>query len=1050
MDRLNSFRLSRSQAVALAVFLLPLIVATALIGYVERYRFAEAHDRAAELARYHAVAIQRQVEQSLSVAHVVAALVRQGRGHIQDFDATAKQLLPVYRGVAALQLAPAGIVQRSVPLLGNEKIIGQNLLKDPALQQASLAKDRGGNLVLAGPFNSGGNNLDLAMAGNLPVFIAGAHGSSPFWGFVTVQLKLPDLLSTLHLDDLVQQGIDYELWRVHPDSGQKQVIASSSTLPLIESVEQTLELPGALWTLSVAPAKGWRDNTGLVLKGLLSLFFALTFAYSAKLLAEVRLSDTALKNVANAVIIADSRGMIEWVNPAFSALTGYAEKEAVGRKLQDLVKSGEHTPEFYENIWRTLLAGQVWRGEVVNRRKDGRLYYEDKTITPLRDMTGKVQHFIAVKMDITNRVEIERALALYRDHLKKLVAERTAAQADSEARFRGLVEQTIAGVYILQDGMLCYANQRFAEIFGYASPAELIGLLPIEQLMVSAERERMAAIVRRSLSGEAAGVRYSFVGLRKDGRLVDIEGHVHRIEHHGQPALTGFVLDITERKEAERAHEASLKESERLLRIKSEFLANMSHEIRTPLNAVLGLAEIGWRSSAGKTGETFSRILDSGELLLGVINDILDFSKIEAGKLVIEQIPIDLGLLIDRVVELNAESARAKGLVIRVDQAPDLPAGCLGDSLRMSQVLINLLSNAVKFTERGSITLSVKREGGQLIFRITDTGIGMNEEQLKRLFTAFEQASSATPRLFGGTGLGLTISERLIDLMGGTITVESIPEQSTTFEVRLPLIEATPPPRPAMPVAVQHGPRLQGVRVLVADDNPVNQMVLEEMLREEGVELTCVNNGQQALERLALDGADAWDIVLMDVMMPVMDGYEAARRICQLPPGPPVVGLTALALAEERNQCLAAGMVEHVAKPVKLETLVDVILRHARHQQDRPAAASPYPINWSGLEARYKGRAEFVTRLAMTALESHKDTPAQLRTTAQQKDFAQLAFVTHSINSMAGNLMADTLCAQSAAVNQAAEQKRVEALDLALVLATTVENFLAALAQRRR
>jgi PAS domain S-box-containing protein len=417
-------------------------------------------------------------------------------------------------------------------------------------------------------------------------------------------------------------------------------------------------------------------------------------------------------------------------------------------------------------------------------------------------------------------------------------------------------------------------------------------------------------------------------------------------------SVADIVAGFISRKQAEQAlidHQANLErtvstrtaelvgarnEAERLARVKSEFLANMSHEIRTPLNAVLGFAQIGQRESKGrnKSQERFHRILDAGQLLLGVINDILDFSKIEAGKLSVESRPFQLAPVIANVASFVAEAAKQKGLAYAVDAAADLPEWVLGDTQRLQQILVNLLSNAVKFSRQGEVRLRVAREGDDLYFKVIDTGIGMSQEQIARLFNPFEQADSSTTRKYGGTGLGLAISQSLAQRMGGEISVESAPGAGSAFTLRLPLpavapgIEAYPGKTPAT------GPRLAQLRVLAAEDVEVNQMILEDMLVHEGAQVVFADNGQQALEHLEEAGVTAFDVVLMDVQMPVMDGHEATRRIRKMAPELPVIGLTAHALAEERRKCLAVGMVDCATKPIDIDTLVNVIRKHVSWQ----------------------------------------------------------------------------------------------------------------------
>ncbi len=665
----------------------------------------------------------------------------------------------------------------------------------------------------------------------------------------------------------------------------------------------------------------------------------------------------------------------------------------------------------------------------------------------------------------------------------------------------------------------------------------------------------------------------------------------------GEPDQVYTVFeDITERKSMMGALGLAKEAAEQANRAKSAFLANMSHEIRTPLNAVLGLAQVGYRDNVGRKSQAmFSRIVQSGQLLLSLVNDILDFSKIEAGKLEMEQLPFDLGAMIDRVVDLNAPRAYAKGLEFVVEEAVDLPAECRGDALRLAQVLLNLLSNAVKFTERGRITLAIAWEDGQLVFKVSDTGIGMSERQVARLFTPFEQADGSTTRRFGGTGLGLAISKRLIDLMGGTIHIQSEAGKGTAFTLQLPMpavswpkaggpcphivlagmgtaksdhlgqallargsrcdilpVEAafrleaadlvilgeealsngvaqtalraalangqrvavahTPgssefsaislpegvqrldrplrarhlfaahpgAPAPAVLAPSFDVPRLAGYTLLAAEDNEVNRLVLEQMLDWEGANLVCVENGRMAVERIHHDGADAYDLVLMDVQMPEMDGHEATQRLRLFAPDLPVVGLTAHALSEELERCRASGMVGYLTKPVDLETLVQAIVRYARHPNaatktghdnpiwkgqaamtsqssvlgpDLPGDLPNGMIDWPALEARFPGRPAFVDKLAAMALQSQADTPAKLRASAaagSTGNYTQLAFVAHALKGVAGNLMAHELQALAARTERAARAGQTEAGILAEKLAQSVECLLAEIAARGR
>lgn len=590
------------------------------------------------------------------------------------------------------------------------------------------------------------------------------------------------------------------------------------------------------------------------------------------------------------------------------------------------------------------------------------------------------------------------------------------------------------------------------------------------------DRAMLEAVLQSAL---ATGRRYAC-----EHRVVWPDGTVRSIQGRGEVMLDaqgqavrmlGTVRDITERVASEAALIAARDEADRARReadaanaAKTEFLSNMSHEIRTPLNAVLGLAQVGQREVAGMPVQRlFDQMLDSGQHLLGIINNVLDFSKIEAGKLLVEKESVSLQPLCERALGLCAARAAEKGLALRLEQGADLPDAFMADFLRLSQVLSNLLDNAIKFTEQGEVVLSVHCLGDRLCFRVRDTGIGMSDEQMARVFLPFEQADGSTTRRFGGTGLGLVICRRLVELMDGTIRVESRPGGGSLFEVLVPLVatkaspaDTSPQPVPAPASGRLPDRRLDGMRILVAEDNPVNQMVLRELLEHEGAHLVCVDDGQQALDSMARVGDLAFDIVLTDIQMPRMDGHQLAQRLRERHPGLPVVGLTAHAFAEERQRCFASGMVEHVTKPVELHSLVQVLRTHARWRgpgaagelvpQEEVTAPAPEPalIDWNAMLAQHRGKHAMVGRLAAIALASEAAAPDSLRDACAQRDLDAIAFFAHRIKGMSPNFSAERLRDLSARTEVAARGRQDDAGSLALRLADLMEQFLAELRAR--
>ena len=649
---------------------------------------------------------------------------------------------------------------------------------------------------------------------------------------------------------------------------------------------------------------------------------------------EAQLS-SLVEAVPDAIVFKDGAGRWLIANNVCLNIFGLAGKAWLGKTDAELgIAALNASQRSDDEAWAS--GSPLSRSEEWIESGNGRRLDFDVIKVPLFDGKGRRQAMLVVGRDISERKRNEAELEQHRRHLEKLVAQRSEALLETEVKATSILNSSAAGLYGVDGaGLITFINPAACAMLGY-EPADVIG------------QQAHALFHHRHPDGSPYPAKDcpSYNALRlgqkvrvdnevywhADGHAVPVIYATHPMFLHGRlnGAVTSFV-DVSEQRAATQAREKALVAAENLARARSEFLANMSHEIRTPLHGVLGFAQIGFRNfeSRDKARDAFAKILTSGQRLLGVINDVLDFSKIEAGKLGIEQATVALSEVLDHAVELVRDRAEAKGIALCLEVADDFPRHCASDPLRMGQVLLNLLSNAVKFTENGGVRLTASLAGDELVFRVIDTGIGMNDEQLAELFTPFQQADASASRRFGGTGLGLAICKRILELMNGSVRVHSQPAVGTSVEVRLPYVAASSVERSLpLPAPADGAKPLAGLSFLIAEDDLINRMVIEDNLLEDGASVALVVNGREAVERIMQDGRGAYDVVLMDIQMPEMDGYEATRRILDLAPDLPIIAQTAHAFTEERDKCLAAGMVDHVAKPIRIEELIRVVRQY--------------------------------------------------------------------------------------------------------------------------
>ena len=752
----------------------------------------------------------------------------------------------------------------------------------------------------------------------------------------------------------------------------------------------------------------------------------------------------AIEQTPITVIITDREGTIEYVNPHFTKMTEYSEEDAIGKNLR-MLRSDCHPPEFYQELWAEILAGNKWHGDLCNTRKDGERHWVSATISPVKNAKGEITHFITVQEDVTE---------------KKWAAEE---MEKNDEQIRLLLESTaegINGVNLL--GKCTFANSACARLLGYQHPDELLGM-DMHQLIHHTRPDGSAypldeCPMHQSIrTGEGVHIDNELLW-RADGTSFPAEYWCYPQRSGGK--IVGAVVsffDITERKRAEEQLHLAKAAAEAATQAKSEFLANMSHEIRTPMNAATGMLYLLHQTPlTDKQKNYLGKAQGATNSLLRIINDILDFSKIEAGKLEMESIPFHLCTVLGDLVDIASAALHDKPIELLVTPAPDVPDNLIGDPFRLGQVLLNLTSNAIKFTEQGEITVRVERASTAeneigLRFSVQDTGIGMTPEQQAKLFSAFSQADTSITRKYGGTGLGLSISKQLVERMGGNLTVTSETGKGSTFSFIAHLGYRSVEESPAMTVAAEDGlsndagpltaaGSFAGVKILLVEDNLINQEVAREIMEGRGVTVDVVGNGVEAVKRVINCGG-TYDAVIMDVQMPIMGGLEATRRIRAHHDfnSLPIIAMTASAMERDRLLCLQAGMNDQVNKPIAVPELFATLHRWVKPASCTPLAPKKEPelpepipgIDVSNALQRL-GSAVRLRKVLIIFRQENLETMDWLHKALAQRDDQLVQRIIHTVKGVSGNLGATELASAALALEETLRSGETDALGASL------------------
>ena len=760
---------------------------------------------------------------------------------------------------------------------------------------------------------------------------------------------------------------------------------------------------------------------------------------------ETRLKDV-FDNLHMLTVCLETNGAISYCNDYLLQVTGYRRHELIGKNWFDLcVPDSEAVKQAFNQMVNKSEIIHHYQNEI--RTKSGALRMVAWNNTLNHDNLGCISGVTSIGSDISEQYVAERALE------------------QSQRTLRSLVDGNPESLYLVdRTATILIANTTFARRLN-KDLKQIVGSSLDELFSSDVAQERRAKIEDVFASGKPL----VFNDIRD----------LWQFEHHITPVIAAngavesvaiLTIDVTEQRriagDLQKANQL-LKDNNNVLeqrvterttqlarlneelaqardaaegasRSKSEFLANMSHEIRTPMNAILGLVHLVLQTDlSSKQHEYLDTVSSSAQSLLGIINDILDVSRIESGKLQMEKTGFSLEGVVTRSIALLSLKAKDKGVTLEHQVSPDIPDALVGDPLRLEQVLVNLLGNAVKFTETGSITLQIQRGTAQsdpdqltLEISISDTGTGMDEQTLARLFKPFSQGDTSTTRTHGGTGLGLTICRHLVEMMGGTISVTSSPGKGSCFRFNVNFgINAIASTRRGIKAdraaLIQRYQSLKGLHLLVAEDHPINRQIAREILEVVGIQVETVDNGREAVAFMQ-DHGDSIDLILMDIQMPIMDGYEATQEIRQRYSRNrlPIIAMTAHALNEERERCLSSGMNEHLAKPIVVEKLYELLAR----MTDRLPETTPKEsvtetadslvdqlpehlpgINLETALMRVNDNKRLLGQLIQLFAQEHQKIPAEIKHLISDNDLGSAARLVHGLKGVAGNLAADRL-----------------------------------------
>jgi PAS domain S-box-containing protein len=748
---------------------------------------------------------------------------------------------------------------------------------------------------------------------------------------------------------------------------------------------------------------------------------------------DTRASETKYKNLVDdsgvGLLTTDLNGCITFINKRITLFTGFEASEVIGKHFSSLIDT-EWVQIINEKFKKHFqLKQSEWNMEFPLKVKSGNIIWVEQSSVVIVQ-NGEARGFQCIIKDITEkrRIEIE---------LRKIEMEKE----ETQFRLQSILDNTPLIIFIKNlEGKYLLANKTYKEFFQFTEE-EIIGKTDFE--LVSEEsairyKEIDEYVIQKQKNAETEET-VQREGVEKNLLIVKFPLFDKNNNIYG---IGGIASDITERHLYGLHLIESKRKAEMAEQLQEQFLANMSHEIRTPMNGIIGMTNILLTTSMSAEQKDFLEVIKkSSDNLLILINDILDLSKIKSGKLRIEKIDFRLRETLENTISAFRVLINEKGLTLRTSVELDVPDSLVGDPHRLNQVLNNLLSNAIKFTSIGEINLEIKtlfqdKNEVDLLFSVSDTGIGISKEKLEYIFESFSQAETGTSRKFGGSGLGLSITKKLIELQNGSIDVTSEPGKGTSFSFKLKYQKA------AQAVSIQYGNKKQDSfneeglsekRILVVEDNAANQKVIYHMLSKAGIEADLADNGKVAIQLLE-DGFQ-YDLIIMDLQMPEMDGFETTSYIRQkLELDVPIIAMTASSLRNEKIKCLRLGMNEYMNKPFVPAELFRELRRFLLKKEETSAELNKPVLNNAPSEKLYSlnhlielDDVDCLCEVLELFLESTPVIMAEIKESIVEENWEEVYKLSHKIKSSLGILqMSKIMSLMSKVESDAKERKNLE------------------------